>query len=57
MKMTNKLTSVAAKRNDVVRELGGKQDHLVSKVLSLQNNAIELAVELAWVARRAGWGA
>jgi hypothetical protein len=55
--MTNELTSVAAECNNVVRVLGGKQDYLVDKVLSLRNDATELADELARVAERPGWGA
>ncbi len=55
--ITNKLTSVAAKCNDVVRELGSKQDCLVDKVLLLRNDAMELADKLARVAGRPGWGA
>jgi hypothetical protein len=56
-KMANKLTSVTAKHDNVVRGLGGKQDCLINKVLPLQNNATELADELARVAGRPGWGA
>ncbi len=55
--MTGKLTSVAAKHNDIVRELGSKQDCLVDKVLLLWNNAMELADKLARVAGRPGWQA
>ncbi len=56
-KMTDKLTSVAAKHNNAMRELSGEQDHLIDKVVSLQNNATELADKLARVAGRPGWGA
>jgi hypothetical protein len=55
--MTNKLTSVTAKRNDIVRGFGSKQDCLINKVLSLQNNATELEDKLSRIAGRPGWGA
>ncbi len=55
--MADKLTSVVAKRNSIVRELRGKQDCLVNKVLLLRSDATELADKLARVAERPGWGA
>ncbi len=55
--MTDELTSVVAKGNNVVRELGGKQDRLVNKVQSLRNDATELVDKLARVEGRPGWGA
>jgi hypothetical protein len=55
--MTNKLTSVAAEHNNVVRKLSGEQDRLINKVLLLRNDAAELADKLARVVGRAGWGA
>jgi hypothetical protein len=55
-KMANKLTSVAADCNNVLRKLGGKQDYLVDKVLLLQSSAMELADHLAMVAGRPVWG-
>jgi hypothetical protein len=40
-----------------LRELSGKQNRLVNKVLSLRNNATELADKLARIVGRPGWGA
>ncbi len=57
VKMAKKLTSVEGKRSNVVRELGGKQDCLVNKVPSLQNNIMKLMDELARVAGGPGRGA
>jgi hypothetical protein len=48
-KMADELTSVGAERDNVVRELSSKQDCLMDKVLSLRNDAIELADKLASV--------
>jgi hypothetical protein len=56
MMMTNELTSVTAKRDNAVRELGGKQNCLINMVLLLQNGTTELADKLARVAGRASWG-
>jgi hypothetical protein len=55
--MTDELTSVAAERDNVVRERGGERDRLINKVLSLQNDITELADKLARVAEKPGWGA
>ncbi len=52
--MTNKLTSVAAEHDNVVRELDGKQDCLIDKVLSLRNDTTELVDKLARVAKMPG---
>jgi hypothetical protein len=38
--MADKLTSVAAKHFNILRELCGKQDCLVDEVLLLRNNAM-----------------
>jgi hypothetical protein len=57
MMTTIELTSVAAERNNVVRELDGGQDCLVNKVLSLRNDATEQLDKLARVAERPGRGA
>jgi hypothetical protein len=56
-KMTHELTSFTAKCNNTVRELGGEQECLIDKELSLWNDATELADELARVTGRPGWGA
>ncbi len=57
MKMADELPSVMADGNSAVKELGGEEDCLVDQVLLLQNNTMELADELARVARSPGWGA
>jgi hypothetical protein len=54
MKMANELKSVAAKHNNVVRELSSNQDHLINKVLLLRNNAMEMADKLARVTSEQG---
>ncbi len=56
-KMANKLISVGAERNNIVRELSGEQGCLDDEVLSLQDNAAELADNPARIAGRSGWGA
>jgi hypothetical protein len=54
MKMIDDLTCIVAGCNNIVRELGSKQDCLVDKVLSLRNNATQLADDLERVAGRPG---